>query len=58
MIPYIFSVSVTYACFLFSLMTDCTYCLLFVRLCKTKANDDALEVVADFDGHSGVFSTS
>ena len=29
-----------------------------VRLCKTKTNDDALEVVADFDDHCGLFATS
>ena len=30
----------------------------FARLCKTKTNDDALEVIAAFDDHCGFFATS
>ena len=39
-------------------MTDRTYCLLFVRLRKTETNDDAQELVADFDNHCGLFASS
>ena len=54
-----FFVSVRYACFLFSCMTDCTYLILlaFVRVCKTSTNDDALEMVTNFDNHAGLFAT-
>ena len=49
--------------FLFSLMTYfgrlCeTACFRSSILCKTKTNNDALEVVDDFDDHCGLFATS